>query len=422
MVVTVFGLGFVGLTTALGFAELGHTVYGVEANRERMDTIASGKLPFLEPGLDTALTRHLNHGFIPCEDLASAISASDAVYYCVGTPYGKDGQADLTYLYKALEQTLDVIRDDKFRVLVIKSTVPPSTTERKVLPFLAKHGAKVGETLGVANNPEFLREGYCWDDFMHADRIVLGVSDERSREVLTRLYENSGVPVFSVSLNTGEFIKYLSNTLLATLISYSNEMSLIADSIGGIDTAEAFRILHMDKRWGGCNMASYAYPGCGYGGYCLPKDTNALYAVAKTAGYDAQILKNVIKINDAMPDAVAERIIRQANLSPEKKLGILGLSFKPGSDDVRDAPSAKIISCLREKGIRNIAAYDPVATDEFRKHYDFPISYMRSLEEILSQADAFALTTAWKEFSDIRTKTALTVVDCRFMLQGEGKC
>lgn len=261
MVVTVFGLGFVGLTTALGFAELGHTVYGVEANRERMDTIASGKLPFLEPGLDTALTRHLNHGFIPCEDLASAISASDAVYYCVGTPYGKDGQADLTYLYKALEQTLDVIRDDRFRVLVIKSTVPPSTTERKVLPFLAKHGAKVGETLGVANNPEFLREGYCWDDFMHADRIVLGVSDERSREVLTRLYENSGVPVFSVSLNTGEFIKYLSNTLLATLISYSNEMSLIADSIGGIDTAEAFRILHMDKRWGGCNMASYAYPG-----------------------------------------------------------------------------------------------------------------------------------------------------------------
>ncbi len=145
MVITVFGLGFVGLTTALGFAEIGHKVYGVEVNEARLDTIASGKLPFMEPGMDEALTRHLKKDFLPCTDLKSAIAESDCVYYCVGTPYGNDGQADLTYLYKAVEQTLETINDDKFRVLVTKSTIPPSTTSKKIIPFVEEKGFKVGE-------------------------------------------------------------------------------------------------------------------------------------------------------------------------------------------------------------------------------------------------------------------------------------
>ena len=185
--VTVVGLGFVGLTTALGFAEYGHKVYGIEVNEARMATIQSGKLPFLEPGLDEALGRHLGKNFIPTTDWERAIADSECVYYCVGTPYGEDGQADLTYLYGAVEQTLNAIHDDKFRVLVTKSTIPPSTTEKRIIPFLEKHGIKVPEQLGVANNPEFLREGHCWEDFTHADRIVLGVSDKRSEEVLRRL-------------------------------------------------------------------------------------------------------------------------------------------------------------------------------------------------------------------------------------------
>ena len=170
--VTVVGLGFVGLTTALGFAEYGHKVYGIEVNEARMATIQSGKLPFLEPGLDEALGRHLGKNFIPTTDWERAIADSECVYYCVGTPYGEDGQADLTYLYGAVEQTLNAIHDDKFRVLVTKSTIPPSTTEKRIIPFLEEHGVKVPEQLGVANNPEFLREGHCWEDFTHADRIV----------------------------------------------------------------------------------------------------------------------------------------------------------------------------------------------------------------------------------------------------------
>ena len=276
MVITVFGLGFVGLTTAVGFAEKGIKVYGIDVNEERTAVIREGRLPFFEPGLDEALVRNLNKTFFVTENVMQAVAESDCIYYCVGTPYGEGGQADLTYLYSAVESTLSGIQDEKFRVLVTKSTIPPSTTKEKIVPFVEEKGFQVGRQIGIANNPEFLREGYCWDDFMNADRIVLGISDSRSEEILRRLYAGFDIPVFAVSLNTGEFIKYLSNTLLATLISYSNEMSVMADTVGDIDVAGAFRILHMDKRWGGCSMTSYVYPGCGYGGYCLPKDTNAI--------------------------------------------------------------------------------------------------------------------------------------------------
>ena len=415
--VTVVGLGFVGLTTALGFAEYGHKVYGIEANPARMATIQSGRLPFLEPGLDEALTRHLNKNFIPTTDWETAVADSEVIYYCVGTPYGEDGQADLTYLYGALEQTLTAIHDDKFRVAVTKSTIPPSTTEKRVIPFLTEHGVQVPEQLGVANNPEFLREGHCWDDFMHADRIVLGTGDMRSEKILRRLYANCGAPVYSVSLNTGEFIKYLSNTSLACLISYANEMSMAADAIGGIDTAQAFRILHMDKRWQTGTIRSYFYPGCGYGGYCLPKDTNAFYAVTRRAGFDGPILKNVIATNDAMPQVTACRIMAAAEGDQSKCIGILGLSFNVGSDDVRDTPAAKVIRALNDAGYRNVVAYDPVAMGEFQSHYSLDCRFADSYEALLEQAEVIAITTAWSEFGDLRQRTGKPIVDCRYMLQ-----
>ena len=406
--VTIFGLGFVGLTTALGFAEYGHKVYGIEANPARLETIQSGKLPFLEPGLDEALKRHLNNNFIPTTDLETAIADSDYVYYCVGTPYGEDGQADLAYLFGAIEETLSANHDDKFRVLVIKSTVPPSTCQERIIPFLKDKGVDIPNQMGVANNPEFLREGHCWEDFMYPDRIVLGVNDKRSEEMLRKLYEPSNVPVFAASLNTGEFIKYLSNTSLACLISFSNEMSL---------AAQAFRVLHLDKRWQDGSIRSYFYPGCGYGGYCLPKDTNAFYAVAKSIGFDGPILKNVIATNEQMPKATAKRIIKATGENKDVCIGILGLSFKPGSDDVRDAPSAKIIRELNKAGYTDIIGYDPVAMNEFKAHYsDLIFRCADSYEEALATAEVFAITTAWKDFVDIHKKTDKIIVDCRYML------
>ena len=247
MNVTVFGLGFVGLTTALSFAHLGYKVYGVDVDEARKKLLRGGKLPFLEPHMDEVLNTHLDKNFFVTDDIKAAVIDSEIIYYCVGTPYGMDGNADLKYLFAAIDTTIDAVADDKFRVLVTKSTIPPSTTAEKIMPYVkTKCGDK---NFAVANNPEFLREGHCWEDFLGADRIVIGTDDERARALLTKLYAPLNAPIKCVTPSTGEFIKYLSNTLLATLISFSNEMAHIADTIGGIDVAEAFRILHMDKRW-----------------------------------------------------------------------------------------------------------------------------------------------------------------------------
>lgn len=418
MVVTVVGLGFVGLTTALGFAQYGHKVYGVEINKERLETIKSGKLPFLEPELDNALIRHLGAKFIPTDSWDEGIKDSDCVYFCVGTPYGENGEADLTYLFSAIDSALRVASDDKFRVFVTKSTIPPSTSSQRIIPFIESLGKKVGIDIGVANNPEFLREGHCWDDFINADRIVLGVAqnDKQSELILRDLYANCGCAVHVVSLNTGEFIKYLSNTVLATLISYANEMSIAADIIGDIDIAGAFRILHEDKRWQNGSIRSYFYPGCGYGGYCLPKDTNAFHAVLKQNGFNTPILENVIKTNDRIPEVATNRVLNALSNNKNAKIGILGLSFNVGSDDVRDTPSAKIIKNLMDQGYSNICAYDPVAINEFKKLYNFSIKYENNLNTIISNSDILVITTAWQEFKNLKEVTNKQIVDLRYML------
>lgn len=411
--VTVFGLGFVGLTTALGFAHLGYKVYGIDVNRERTNVLKSGELPFLEPDMQEVLQQHLNQNFIITDNVQEAVADSEYIFYCVGTPYGESGSADLTYLFSAIDTTIDAIQDDKFRVLVTKSTIPPSTTAEKIVPYVKAKGA-VAEHTGVANNPEFLREGHCWSDFMEADRIVLGCNDEISKNMLCRLYEPMQVPIVCVSHSTGEFIKYLSNTLLATMISYSNEMAQVADQIGGIDVGDAFHILHMDKRWNNCNMTSYVYPGCGYGGYCLPKDTCALFAQARAKGCEPQILKSVIETNEKRPDIIAEKIIE--GQKEEAVIGILGLSFKPGSDDVRDTAAYKVIKALNQKGYSNITAYDPAAVEEFQTYYqDIAVDYKNSAREVYESADVIAIVTAWDEFKAVPELGNKPIIDCRYM-------
>lgn len=411
--VTVFGLGFVGLTTALGFAHMGYKVYGIDVDEERKKLLRKGELPFLEPYMDEVLKENINKNFIVTDDVEEAIKNSEYVFYCVGTPYGNNGAADLTYLFSAIDTTINAIKDDKYRVLVTKSTIPPSTTAEKIYPYVKSKGT-VANNLGVANNPEFLREGHCWKDFIEADRIVLGCNDDKSKEMLVKLYEPMEIPVKCVSHSTGEFIKYLSNTLLATLISYSNEMAEVADTIGGIEIAEAFKILHMDKRWNNCNMTSYVYPGCGYGGYCLPKDTCALYSQSTEKGFEPKILKNVIETNNDMAKSIVKKITK--GLNSDNIIGILGLSFKPQSDDVRDTPAAKIIRELNKQGYKNIKAFDPVAIEEFKVRYpDIDIEYCKSIGDVYNNSDVIAVVTAWDDFKVLKECNDKRILDCRYM-------
>lgn len=423
--VAVVGLGFVGLTTALGFAEAGHSVAGLEADPAKREQIASGRVPFHEPGLPEALGRHLGSGFAVAEGVAEALDGAEAVFFCVGTPTGDEGSADLSTLDAAVREVLDAVRGSGASrsdapVLVIKSTVPPGTCAGHVAAVVRDGGFEPGEGIGLANNPEFLREGVSWEDFTRPDRIVVGGVDEASATRVAALYDGFGCEVLTVSLGTAEFVKYLSNTLLATLISWSNETSMIADAVGGIDVARAFRILHLDRRWSGspANMTTYAYPGAGFGGYCLPKDTAALAACAREAGVAPLLLDAVLEDNERIGEHVADRIL--AALPPGGTVGVLGLSFKPGSDDVRESPSARVVRALLDRGVSRVVAYDPMANEAFAEAHRLPLEYATSVAEVAASADVVAVLTAWPEFRERLAELAgVPVLDFRHYLDRE---
>ena len=400
--ITVIGLGFVGLTTGLGFAKKGFKTYGIDINQERVNKLNNFEIPFHEPHLKEVLEETTNNTFFLNIPLAEAIKNSKAVFICVGTPAADDGSADISHLLAAIDQIIEV-DSSTFKVLIIKSTVPPSTLSDRVLPYVEEKIKFLDRKIGFASNPEFLREGFCWEDFIEPDRIVIGIEDVASKKILQDLYKPFGAPIHFVSYNSAEFIKYLSNTLLSTLISYSNEMSMIADKIGDIDIPNTFKILHEDKRWSGnpASMSSYVYPGCGYGGYCLPKDTEALNAIAKANGVDTAVLSGNLRINDEIKDYLVGKI--ETDLNKDASIGILGLSFKPDSDDVRITPTKDIIVKLIEKGYTNLSAYDPLANHAFQKEYpDIELNYFDELDSLLQNVDNVLILTGWKEFKNKR--------------------
>lgn len=420
--ISVLGLGFVGLTTALGFSEKGFKVYGFDVDNEKLNSIQNKKIPFYEEGLQEILDKNLDKNFILRSSLGDCVKDSKIIFLCVGTPSDDSGKADLTYLLNAIDEILKNTEKGSKKLIITKSTIPPSTTKNHVIPFIESKGFKVGEDVFVANNPEFLREGHAWSDFIEPDRVVVGTEDEYSRELLQQVYAPFNAPIHFVSLNTGEFIKYLSNTLLSTLISYANEMSMIAATVGEIDTKTAFNILHEDKRWTGspCAMSSYAFPGCGFGGYCLPKDTQAMAYKAGEFGYNAKLLKDVLNVNNEIKPFWIDKITE--NLPKDASIGILGLSFKPNSDDIRQTPSKIIIDMLLERGYKNIYAYDPIANELFDRVYNLPLTYKNSVQEIANSADTIVIATAWKEFADNQSYLAgKKVYDLRYVLKKEDK-
>ena len=415
--ITIIGLGFVGLTSALGFAEKGFKVYGVEKDERKYQMLINRKVPFHEPYLMKMLEKHINLGnFVIKSDLESIINESNILMICVGTPSSDEGRVDLSQV-KSVIKELSRFKLNSFKVLCIKSTVPPSTINLEIIPYLEKLKINVFKDIGISHNPEFLREGKAWEDFINPDRIVIGCADEKSKKIMNELYKNFDSTIYNVNINTSEYIKYASNTMLASLISFSNELEMIAYSIGDIDIKSSFEILHKDKRWNGspCSMSSYVYPGCGFGGYCLPKDLKALIFKSEENNHNPSFLKATMFVNSKIRHFLIEKITSE--LTKEDKICLLGLSFKPNSDDVRSTSSAWIIKDLIDKGFKNIIAYDPIAVKNFKNIYRFDIEYSTNIYEAIEQSSIIILATAWEEFKKLKNlKSSKRIFDLRFYL------
>ncbi|MDS0256840.1 nucleotide sugar dehydrogenase [Thermoplasmatales archaeon AK] len=399
----VIGLGFVGLTTALGFSESGTPTVGFDINKSKCSLINSGRIPFYEPYLDEALSRHLGVNFFIADGIDEVLAKSDIIFVCVGTPKGSEGSADLSQIRSVFDEISKAEIEPDKKIILIKSTVPPSTTD-KMREYTYAKNPKLKERILVGMNPEFLREGHSWEDFMNPDRIVVGIDcNKEEKDKINEIYKGFGKNVIFTNPRTAEFLKYLSNTLLSTLISYSNEMSLIAKKIGEIDTKEAFKLLHLDRRFYGepASIVSYIYPGCGYGGYCLPKDTEAIAKLSIDLGFRPQLLESNIRMNSKIMDFLLSDFIDE-HKDRSTRIGILGLAFKPGSDDVRETPAQRCIALLQREGYNNIIAFDPMAMANFAHTYpNLRIEYSNSPQELLSNSQVVFILTAWPEFSQL---------------------
>ena len=396
--ISIVGLGFVGLSTALGFAHHAFKVKGYDSHPPRSKLLKNNLLPFHEPFMEEQLALHNGCNFLITEDLEECLEGTQAIFFCVGTPCSSDGEVDLSILLKAIEDVLKIISPKEKRLLIIRSTVPPSTTLEILEPFIKKCGFVVGCDIELCTNPEFLREGYAWSDFINSDRIVIGDAGKNGAGLLEKYYLPFNTEIIKVSCSTAEFIKYLSNTLLATLISFSNEQRMLAGHLDDIDVATAFQTLHKDRRWRGdpAAMINYVFPGSGFGGYCLPKDTQALCNLAKSKGHKMNVLEKVLETNIEIKNFVVDETVKKTSVND--CIGILGLSFKPNSSDVRETPSKDIIMGLLAKGYKRIIAYDPMGEEAFKNEFNLPIKYVPSLEELIDQVSFTLVITDWREF------------------------
>jgi len=410
MNVAVIGTGYVGLVSGVCLADYGHQVICVDMDAAKVGQINQGKAPIYEKGLEFLLKKNIGANLTATTDLKSAIKRSDISLIAVGTPF--DGERiDLRFIETVSRQIGSALAKVKhYHMVVVKSTVVPGTTDGIVLPLLEEaSGKKAGVDFGVGMNPEFLREGEAVDDFFYPDRIVMGAIDERSKRVLGELYAPfKKVDKLFTNTRTAEMIKYTANSLLATMISFSNEIANLCSSVGGIDVTEVMQGVHLDKRLSPIlsegkrivpSFTTYIEAGCGFGGSCFPKDVKALIAHGKTFGNPMQLLEAVIKVNQLQPNQIITRLKKHFPVLRDVQVAVLGLAFKPGTDDMRESPAIPIIKQLTKEHAR-IKAFDPVATASARKLFDSDeIQYCETIAETVDHVDALLLLTRWEEFA-----------------------
>ena len=413
MKVSVIGTGYVGLVSGVCLAEMGHEVVCVDVDRAKVDQINRGQSPIYEPGLEDLLKKHSGKNVRADTDLQAAVIGTDLSLISVGTPYRGD-KIDLTYIRQAAQEIGAALKSkDGYHVVVVKSTVVPGTTDQVVLPIIeSASGKKAGSGFGLGMNPEFLREGEAVFDFMAPDRIVMGVIDEISLKALEELY-NCFPTVEKVRTNTktAEMIKYTSNCLLATLISFSNEIANLCSAMkSGVDVVDVMRAVHLDKRISPImpsgeritpGITQFIEAGCGFGGSCFPKDVRALISYGEEQGQSMNLMKEVIRINERQPGQILRMIDGVFPDLKKVRIGILGLAFKPGTDDIRESPALPVMQQLLVKGAL-IKAFDPVAAKNAQKFLnDESIEYCDSVKQAVEGTDAVVLMTRWDEFAEL---------------------
>jgi len=392
MKVVMIGTGYVGLVSGACFAEFGYSVTCVDVNADKIEALKAGKIPIYEPGLDDLVVRNAGRGTLSfTTDLSEAVPDADVVFIAVGTPSRRgDGHADLTYVYTAARQIATSLRGHT--VIVTKSTVPVGTS-RRVRQIVSQ--AAPNADFDVASNPEFLREGSAIEDFMRPDRVVVGTETERAWEVMRSLYRPLSLnekPILNVALETSELIKYAANAFLATKITFINEIADLCEKVGA-NVQEVARGIGLDGRIG----AKFLHAGPGYGGSCFPKDTLALARTAEQADSPLRIVQTVIDVNEHRKRRMAEKTIAAAGGSVEgKTVGVLGVTFKPNTDDMRDAPSLAIIPALQAAGA-SVKAFDPEGMDMATSLLP-GVTWCHDAYSALRDADILVLITEWNEF------------------------
>lgn len=415
MNITVIGTGYVGLVTGACFADLGNRVYCVDNNRKKIESLKKGKITIYEPGLKEMVRRNIRDGRISFStSIKTSVKKSEIIFICVGTPSKENGEADLLALENVSREIAKNI--NSYKLIVEKSTVPVETGEwvkKTIKTFSAGGGKKRKIRFDIASNPEFLREGSAIEDFMHPDRIVIGVESRKAKKILSNLYKPLNAPIVVTDIKSAEIIKHASNSFLATKISFINAISSICEKAGA-DIKEVAKGIGLDKRIG----KGFLNAGAGFGGSCFPKDLSAFIHIAEKLGYKFDFLEEVKRINEEQKDVIIDKILKLIWNIPGKTIGILGLSFKPNTDDIRNAPSIDIINRLITQGAR-IKAYDPKAMEKSRGVLQKGITYCKDAYDVARGSDCLVILTGWNEFKELdfrRLKKLLkqpTIVDGR---------
>lgn len=417
MKIAIVGTGYVGLVTGTCFSEMGIDVHCIDIDSEKIESLKNGIIPIYEPGLEEMVRRNLQAKRLQFStDLTAVLDDVEVVFSAVGTPPDEDGSADLRYVLnvaRTIGQHLN-----KYVLVVTKSTVPVGTAQlvkKTIQEELDKRGLKDLE-FDIASNPEFLKEGAAIDDFMHPDRVVVGVDSDKSKSIMDRLYKPftmNNYRIIYTDIPSAEMIKYAANAMLATRISFMNDIANLCEIVGA-DVNMVRAGIGSDARIG----KKFLYPGCGYGGSCFPKDVKALIKTAQNNGYNMKVLEAVETVNEYQKGLLFDKLYKyyEGNLAG-KIVALWGLSFKPKTDDMRDAPSLVLVEKLVRAGVR-VKAYDPVAMDEARRRLGDKIEYSRDIYDSALNVDAIILVTEWNEFRLPSWSAIKKIVNMPLVLDG----